>query len=185
MRRRAVLGALPVALAGCIDGLAAPRTADESVTAADATSAVDATTTRPSTSADAGASACDGTDVSLSRSTRVLRTGDGGEVETIAFALRNRSDRAAAVLADAWTIYRRACGSWTAAESGEGSGERRTLQPGGSHRWSLSVATHPTPRDPTTSYVVADLSTGLYSFEVTARVGGERVACSVRFEIQR
>lgn len=197
MRRRSVLGALPVALAGCIEGVPTPRadgdavnttTATAATSTENATSATNATTTGNatpdrSTPADAGASVCDDPAVSLTRSGRVLRPGGDGEVETIAFALRNRSDRAVEVLPDAWTVYRRACGSWMTAESGEGSGETRTLRPGESHRWSLAVTTHPTPRDPTTSHVVVDLSTGRYSFKAVARADGERVTCAVRFEV--
>lgn len=138
-----------------------------------ATGGRDATTLDPSESptGDTSAPKCSGNgQVAFTAESDVFRVDRGGdEVESHLYTLANEGDCSITVTPDRWAIEGKQDGEWVVVAEGSGDGTV-TLEPGESHRWSLSLSTHPTPHTDEKTFVFPDgeFPAGTYSFRVLA-----------------
>lgn len=109
---------------------------------------------------------------------------DDEAVETLEFTLRNRASCPVTVVPSEWRIEHDGPDGATVAR-GDGRASERTLQPGETHQWSLSLAPHPTPSTEETTYIVAALEDGAYDFVVPCTLAGQKqVTRSADFRVR-
>lgn len=192
MRRRTCLQLLSAPLAASAGCLRRTATLARGSTATPTPDAVPADPACPSFDDRADRTVCsrsaDESTVALTPSTdRLVVDLDDQSVETITFALRNRSSRRFRLNPYGWRVYRHADDGWTRVAPDGGPEPWRELPPGGTFRWSLSRTPHPSPRDEDGSSITVDLSDGSYAFVVAGLLGsddGVRVECVAPFTVE-
>lgn len=108
-------------------------------------------------------------------------------VETLGLTLHNQSDNPFVVNPGAWVIMRRTESNWSESASGEHTEQSITIGPESTHRWSLSLAPHPTPNTEETTFITANLEEGTYIFAVVGKLQSgdrtRRIECQAQFEL--
>lgn len=108
-------------------------------------------------------------------------------VETLGLTLHNQADEPFVLDPGGWVIVRREAGTWSERASGERTDQSITVAPASTHRWSLSLTPHPTPRTEETTFITADLESGTYLFAVVGQLEGSdrprRIECHTQFEL--
>lgn len=108
-------------------------------------------------------------------------------VETLGLTLYNQTDDTFIIDPGGWVIVRRGASTWSERASGERTAQSITIGPGATHRWSLSLTSHPTPRTDETTFITADLEAGTYLFAVVGELQSSdrprRIECHTQFEL--
>jgi hypothetical protein len=108
-------------------------------------------------------------------------------VETLGLTLRNQSDDPFVVNPGEWVIMRRTESNWSESASGERTEQPISIGPESTHRWSLSLAPHPTPYTEETTFITANLEEGTYIFAVVGELQSgdrpRRIECQAQFEL--
>lgn len=171
MRRRTVLAlSASVLAAGCVDGGPADATTEQT----------------PSDTQTASPGESDATGVSLTAESDALVSTTGDDtVESIRFVLTNRTAGSLRLDPASWVIERESAEGWTEIAAGDDDGDERTVPSDGTHTWSLSLTTHPTPASERRTFVFENLAEGTYRFGVSARRDGTSRTRRARFTVRK
>ncbi|MCU4719719.1 hypothetical protein [Halapricum hydrolyticum] len=108
-------------------------------------------------------------------------------VETLGLTLHNQADNQFVINPGAWVIMRRGDSNWSENASGERTEQSITIGPESTHRWSLSLTSHPTPYTEEKTFITANLEDGTYIFAVFGKlIRGDRtrrIECQAQFEL--